>query len=190
MSPDEQLVQRAKAGDVWAFEQLAEMNQRRMYALAYRLVGNSEDAMDVVQEALVRLYKSIKNFEGQSSFWTWTYRVVTNLCLDEMRKRKNRQAVSLDALEEDGMPQPKALERPDDMLVQKERYDAVMQLMEQLPEDLRVALMLRDVQGLAYEEIAGVLAINLGTVKSRISRAREKMRERLCSQELFADKRV
>lgn len=188
MSDD--LLIRARAGDSDAFSELIAAHERRIYSIALRICGNPDDAMDAVQEALIRLFKSLRDFKGQSSFATWAYRVVTNACLDELRRRKSRNTVSLEAMIDIGAPLPTTNEGPESEALRSERLSHIAHAMNKLPHDLKVAIVLRDVQGFSYDEIASMLDTNLGTVKSRISRGRDKLREYLSQAELFPKGKV
>ena len=157
-----------------------------MYAVAFRMCGNREDAQDCMQEAMIRIYRAMNTFKGQSSFSTWVYRITMNSCLDELRRRKSRQATSLDAMLEVGFAPSDEEDTPERYSLQAEQKRALEQAIASLPEDMRAAVVLRDLQGLSYEEIAEALSTNVGTIKSRISRGREKLRQILVKQpELF-----
>ena len=193
---EQELLKRAKAGDVAAFEELVEGYQKKLFSLAYRIVGNPEDAADMVQEALIRIFRSIAKFKEQSSFSTWIYRITTNVCLDELRKRKNKKEFSLDQEihGEDG--DMKRQIRSDEMLTdniaeQEELRDIVNNAINILPEYQRIVISLRDIQGLTYSEISQVLNCPEGTVKSRINRARNALKNVLSDKrELFFEEYV
>lgn len=181
----------AKKGDSDAFERLMSAHEGRMYALALRMCGHREDAQDCLQEAMIRIYKALDRFKGQSSFATWAYRITMNACLDELRRRKSRQGASLDALLDSGWAPSDPEDTPDRHVLRTERREAIERAIYALPEDMRAAIVLRDVQGFSYEEIARILDANIGTIKSRISRSRERLREVLSAQtELFGRRPV
>lgn len=183
---EEKLIQRASSGDASAFNELMAMHERRMYAVALKTCSNPEDAQDCLQEAMLRIFKSIASFKGQSSFSTWVYRITMNTCLDELRRRKNRTNVSLDNLLDSGWSPADEGDGPENHTIRVIKQQYLHRFMEELPEDMRSAVVLRDVEGYAYEDIANMLNVNVGTVKSRISRAREKLREKILSYpELF-----
>ncbi len=190
---EELLVSKAKAGDVAAFEQLIEAYQKKVYNLALRMTGNQEDAADLAQEAFIRVFRSISGFKEQSSFSTWIYRITTNVCLDEIRKRKNRKVISIDEdiHMDDGEMKRQIVSDdplPDEMAERAELRNIVNDAINSLPEDQKVVITLRDLNGLSYEEIAQVLGIPGGTVKSRINRARQALRNVLLSRtELLTD---
>lgn len=137
-----------------------------MYAICRRLAGNEADALDATQEALIALSRGLHRFDGRASFGTWAYRVTTNACLDELRRRKRRPDPGLPATETTGPGGPPAL---DEQVTHRLDLEAAL---ERLPEEFRVAVVLRDVTGLDYAEISEVLQIPPGTVRSRIARAR------------------
>jgi len=185
--PDEkELIQRAGRGDAYAFEQLMTAHESRMYAVALRMCGNREDAQDCLQEAMLRVYRSLTGFKGQSSFSTWVYRITMNSCLDELRRRKSRSAASLDAMLENGFAPSDEGDTPEESSLRSEQKRVIEKAIARLPEDMRSAIILRDIQGCSYDEIAKALGANVGTIKSRISRGREKLRAALSEHgELF-----
>ena len=180
------LVKRAGQGDSDAFEQLMRIHENRMYAVSLRMCGNREDALDCTQEAMIRVYRSIDSFKGQSSFATWVYRITMNTCLDELRRRKVRPSSSLDAMLDTGWSPTDGEETPEEYTISQEQKRMLERSIAELPEDMRAAVVLRDIQGYSYDEIAGILDANVGTIKSRISRGRERLRAILMRQpELF-----
>ena len=183
---ENQLIQRAARGDAEAFNTLMGAHERRMYAVALRMCGNPEDAQDCLQEAMLRVYRSIGGFKAQSSFSTWLYRITMNTCLDELRRRKSRPNVSLDGLVDSGWSTADGQESPEQHALRSEARAALEKSIQELPEDMRAAVVLRDIYGYAYDEIAAQLNANVGTIKSRISRARERLRGKIAAQsELF-----
>ena len=188
MSSNEQiLLERSKAGDIAAFEMLIEAYQKKIFNLAFRMIGNYDDAGDLAQEALIRIFKSISNFKEQSSLSTWIYRITTNVCLDEIRKKKNRKVLSLDEEihAEDGDMQRQIMSDdplPDELMEKEEFRQIISSAIESLPEDQKLVTTLRDIQGLSYDEIARVLDCPAGTVKSRINRARFALKNVLISK--------
>ena len=180
------LIQRASAGDSAAFNQLLGMHEKRMYAVALRMCGNADDAQDCLQEAMLRIFRAISGFKAQSSFSTWVYRITMNTCLDELRRRKSRPNTSLDGLLDTGWSPVDGQETPEQHAVRREMRGGILKAIRELPEDMRSAVLLRDVEGYSYEEIAGILDANVGTIKSRISRGRERLREKIAANpELF-----
>lgn len=194
-SLDELLVERAKRGDVAAFEQLIGQYEKKVFNEAYRLTGNREDAFDIAQEAFVKVYTSLPDFRGDSSFSTWLLRIVRNACFDELRKRKRERSASLQetvAMEDGAMERQFAdsTDGPEQALERVETQRVVQQSISRLEEEYRVVLVMRDIQGYSYNEIADSLGINLGTVKSRLNRARNALKEMFGKLELLAPKVV
>lgn len=186
MQGDELLLRRACKGDVQAFEELMQSHESRIYAIALRMMGNREDAQDCAQEAMVRIYRAMGSFKGQSALATWIYRITMNTCLDELRRRKARKVTSLDSLVDNGWSPTDTGDTPEEHGLCVEKQNALNQAIQSLPDDMRAAIILRDVKGYSYDEIASILDANVGTIKSRISRGREKLREILSKQsELF-----
>ena len=188
---DRELVSRAKAGDQESFGLLVEEHQNKVYSLALRLVGDREEAADLAQEAFLKAWQGLKSFQGESSFSTWIYRLTTNVCIDYLRRQKRRQgveaAVSLDD-ENSGWAEPADWDQdPQKKLEQSERGRALARALEQLPEHQRRPLVLREISGLSYQEIAQALDLDLGTVKSRIARARLALRKILLSDGNFSN---
>jgi RNA polymerase sigma-70 factor (ECF subfamily) len=190
------LVARTKKGDVAAFEELINGYEKKAYNIAYRMMSNEEDAKDMAQEAFIKIYKSIKGFREESSFSTWLYRIVTNTCLDELRKRKRSETVPLEinfqndkgtAHIEIGADK----ETPEDICERIEKRQLIHNAIDSLNEDYKTVIILRDIQGFGYAEIASILNCSLGTVKSRINRARNMLKEKLRYQlELYNEKSV
>lgn len=182
------VVRRAKKGDQDAFEQLVTRYEKKVYSLAYHYAGNEQDAMDISQEAFLRVYRFLPQFNEDSQFSTWLYRVTSNVCKDYLRKRNTRAAFSLSG-EQDGeeylMEAPDLRYNPEDLLEQKEMRRQIREGLEQLNPDHREILVMRDVMGLTYGEIASSLELEEGTVKSRIARAREKLRQKLMEKGNF-----
>lgn len=162
------------------------------YRLCLRMMGNEQDAADMAQEAFLRAWRSLSSYKGQSRFSTWLYRVTSNVCLDELRRRRRGETESMQALEENGFEPVDPAETPGNGAGPR----GAAPLTSPRPSlswarSQRAALILRDVQGLPYEEISQILDLNLNTVKSRISRARSALREILLGKtELSAKKRV
>ncbi len=184
---DEALIQRVLDGDVLAFEELVERYQQKVFNIAYRMSGNHEDALDLSQESFLRAYRALPRFKGQSAFSTWLFRIVNNTCIDALRKRKRQPLVVLStdsSIEtEEGeyqieFPAPES-ETPEEQALRGELHEQVQLALSRLSEEHRLALVLRDIEGYSYEEIAEMLDINIGTVKSRINRARLAMREEI-----------
>ncbi|MHB9023976.1 MAG: RNA polymerase sigma factor [Armatimonadota bacterium] len=188
---EDDLVRRVRCGDGEAFGRLVELCSPRVYNLAYRLIGNQDDAQDIAQEAFVRIFQSLPGFKGESAFSTWLYRIVTNLCYDELKRRRRRPPTISEYEREASDDSSSTLEavsgeNTEDRALRDERQHAVRQAIAQLPEQYRMILVLYDLQGFSYDEISGILKTNLGTVKSRLNRARNLLRQKLSDQrELF-----
>ena len=178
---EKDLIRKAKQGDMFAFEELILKHEKIVYNLALRMMNHSEDAQDIAQEVFLKAYRSLANFDERSAFSTWLYRITHNTCIDEMRKRKGKQTYSLEEeLEsEDGSMQRQvadAGDTPEESLLRAEQKSEILQALDTLLEEHKAAVVLRDVKGLSYEEIAEILELSLGTVKSRISRARNQLK--------------
>ena len=178
---EKELIQNAKQGDLHAFEELILKHEKIVYNVALRMMNHSEDAKDISQEVFLKAYKHIVNFDERSAFSTWLYRITTNTCIDEMRKRKGKQSYSLEEeLEnEDGSMQRQIADEgdtPEESILREEQKSEIIQALDNLSEEHKAAVVLRDVKGLSYEEISEILELSLGTVKSRISRARNQLK--------------
>ncbi|OQB14380.1 MAG: ECF RNA polymerase sigma factor SigE [Firmicutes bacterium ADurb.Bin193] len=170
---DRILVSEAKKGNISSFEKLVEQYQTKAFNLAYRILGNSEDAADAVQDALIKVYKNLGSFRESSKFSTWLYRITYNTCLDYLRKNKRIAASALDPSSPDNGPTlQEAAEK-------NERTEKIQRAVASLSPEYRVAVVLRDINGHSYEEAALILGCSIGTVKSRINRGRQKLKELL-----------
>ena len=179
------VVQRVLDGDVNAFERIVREYEKNVYNLALRMTADREDALDLSQEVFIKAYNSLRGFRGESKFSVWLYRIVSNTCLDFLRGRSRRSESSLSVENDDG--ESTELDIPDDSLSPETLYDrkltrsALQRGLDSLPEDQRKILLLREIQGLSYDEIGRALSIESGTVKSRIFRARKKLCEFLAA---------
>jgi len=183
---DEQaLIQAAQRGDLNAFNELVLSFQGRVYNLAYRIMGDGDSAADATQEAFISAYRAIGRYRG-GSFRAWLMRIVTNACYDELRRRKRRPTSSLDALYVTDAAPGEVLasrsEGPEAFAQRQELQRTLHAGLQTLPKEQRAALILSDVQGYDYKEIAEISGVSLGTVKSRLSRGRAKMRDYLLAQ--------
>jgi RNA polymerase sigma-70 factor (ECF subfamily) len=185
------LIERCKAGEVSAFDDLVHRYEKRVFNCALRIAGNYNDACDVAQEAFIRAFHSIQTFRGDAKFATWIYRIVTNVYLDERKKSKAHRTTSLDdAIELDENSVTRQIEdtspTPDEVLESKERMRALQRAINSLPDYQRIIVSLYHTQHKSYEEIAEILRLPIGTVKSRLNRARLALAEILaCEPELF-----
>jgi RNA polymerase sigma factor (sigma-70 family) len=180
---EEALIQTARAGALEAFNSLVLLHQARAYNLAYRILSDEAAAADAIQDAFILAYRHIGQFT-QGSFFAWLYRIVTNVCYDALRYQKRRPALSLTQLsgdddEEHELDLPTTEDSPEMMIQRNELANLLQRHISALPIDQRTVLVLSDVQGLSDKEIAGIMRTNVGTVKSRLSRARSKMRRSL-----------
>ena len=182
------MIAAAQRGALPAFNKIILHYQSLAYNVAYRIMGDSDSASDATQDAFVKAYQRISQYRG-GSFKAWLLRIVTNTCYDALRARKRRPTVSLEneieGEESDPDYDPRLIdtaERPDAFVMRKELASMIQVAIGQLPEDQRTALILSDVEGMDYEEIADAMGTALGTVKSRLSRARAKMRDLLLAQ--------
>lgn len=171
------LIRAVKRGSAEAFEQLYTENQSRVYALALRMCGNEQDALDVSQEAFLKAYRSLDSFRGDCAFSTWLYRLTANAATDLLRSRKSGKIVSLEELQErtEGFDVPDAAPNPEEETEKREEYARLSEALQALSEDSRKILLLREMAGMSYEELAAELKIEPGTVKSRLNRARAKL---------------
>lgn len=180
---DKLLVGRAQAGDGRAFQTLVERYQRRVVQLALSMVKDPDEALDIAQETFVRVHRFLPSFKGDSSFYTWTFRIAANLCLDAARKKSRRPMVALDdasdELEATLDPVSHALAGPQRLTLNRELQDQLHEALQQLPEKHRAILLLRELDGLSYEELSQTLGIRKGTVMSRLFHARLKMQRLL-----------
>ncbi|MEI8240150.1 MAG: sigma-70 family RNA polymerase sigma factor [Actinomycetota bacterium] len=169
---DRALVTAAQGGDRAALERLFELHYDRVVAVCRRITGNEADAADAAQEAMIAVVRGLSKFDGRSSFGTWTYRIATNASLDELRRRRRRPLVSIES-RDDESPQREPADPGSALPLERigER-DAIESALLELPEEFRIPVVLRDVADLEYADIAQVLDVPIGTVKSRIARGR------------------
>lgn len=179
------LVKRAKEKDLFAFEELVRIHQNRVFALCLQLLGNRDDAQDLAQEAFIRAFKALDSFRNEADFGTWLHRIAVNTCLNHRRKNGGRQPLSLDEpyqSENGGEVRHEVASEDGDPLraLEEKEFRALVQVaLKGLSEEHRSVLVLREIEGYSYEEVARMLGCSLGTVKSRLSRAREVMRRKM-----------
>jgi RNA polymerase sigma-70 factor (ECF subfamily) len=180
---DRELVRAAKEGDEAAFRGLVVRYQRRVYQLALGMLKDADEAMDIAQETFVRVHRYLPSFKGDSSFFTWTYRIAMNLCLDAQRKKSRVERVDADEneaeLEAAMDPPSNALAGPQRQALNGELKEKLDEALASLSENHRSILLLRELEGLSYEELSKVLGIRKGTVMSRLFHARLKMQNKL-----------
>jgi RNA polymerase sigma-70 factor, ECF subfamily len=190
---DDQLIARARAGDTAAFDTLVTRYRQRIYAMTLNLIRHEADARDVAQETFIRAWRSIGRFEGKSCFFTWLYRIAHNLCCDRARARRLESDGEFD--DSRGLPVnamaahlPRVSERPDDALSRSELRRLISGAIDQLSPEHRAVILLKEVQGLSYMEIAAAVSCSVGTVMSRLFYARRRL-QTLLSGELSAGHR-
>ena len=178
---DELLIRRAQRGDADAFEQLLLEHQKNVYNLCYRMAGNPDDAMDLSQETFLRAWRCLDQYQFASAFSTWLYRLCSNICIDFLRRRRRQQTVPLTFEDADGEEQtyavPDAQPLPEEQVELKLTRETLAAAMAQLLPEHRAVLQLRVVNEMSYEQIADALDIQIGTVKSRLSRARNQLKK-------------
>ena len=176
---ESRIVQKVLKGDVNAFEKLVLEYEKSVYNIALRMTGNSEDASDMTQEAFIKAYNSLQSFRGDSKFSVWIYRIATNVCLDFLRSKSRRPTVSLSVEDNDGeevqLDVADESQSPELLLDRQMTRESVRRGLDTLSPEYRQILLLREIQGLSYDEISEALGLEVGTVKSRIFRARKKL---------------
>jgi RNA polymerase sigma-70 factor (ECF subfamily) len=186
---ERRLVEVAQRGDVESFNELVRLFEGRVYNLCYRMLGDADSAADAAQDAFLSAFRNLRSFRG-GSFRSWMLRIATNTCYDVLRVRKRRPSISLDMEADDELDSSPlqiadTAESPDDFAQRRELAAAIQAGLTALPDEQRIVLILSDIQGLAYEEIAQITNSNLGTIKSRLSRGRARLREVLKAGELL-----
>ncbi|MBN2259569.1 MAG: sigma-70 family RNA polymerase sigma factor [Clostridiales bacterium] len=175
------LIKKCVDGDFKSFEQLIVKYEKNAFAIALRYLGNYDDALDVTQEALIKVYKNIKNFRFESSFTTWLYRIVINTSKDFLKKNNKEKIISIEDHSID-LPDDRERENPVKNAENKELKLIVEEALMALNEENRIVVLLKDIQGFTYDEISDVLQIPIGTVRSRISRGRAMLKNELMKQ--------
>ena len=175
---ENEIIRSVLRGNVNDFEKLVTAYEKNVYNIALRMVGDPEDAADMTQETFIKAYRSLSSFRGDSKFSSWLYRIASNVCLDFLRSRSRHPQVSLSTVDEDDRATfelPDMRQNPEEQLMKKLGMEAVRRGLEQLPEQQRQILVLRELGGLSYAELAQTLGLEEGTVKSRIFRARKRL---------------
>ena len=183
------LVESARRGEAESFNALVRLYEGRVYNLCYRMLGDADSAADAGQDAFLSAFRNMRKFRG-GSFRSWMLRIATNTCYDVLRARKRRPTTSLnaDAQNDEDFPALQIAdegETPDEWAQRRELATAIQDALAMLPEDQRMVVVLSDVEGMSYDEIAQITGTNLGTVKSRLSRGRARMRDALKAGELL-----
>lgn len=178
------LIRRSQKRDLAAFEELVVLYQQRVYALSYQLTGNYDDAQELAQEVFVRAYRALETFRGEADFGTWLHRITVNLYLNMKKRRSSAELVSLDEPVDTGDGEVSreiaaTTGDPLEALEEREFREMLEGALAELTPEQRAVLVLREVEGYSYEEIARLLGLSLGTVKSRLNRARESLKKKL-----------
>lgn len=180
---DGELIQRCRGRDLSALGELFQRYQKKIYSLAYRLMGNQEDAQDLVQDVFMRVYESAGQYQNRTPFSAWLYRVAVNLGIDRLRKRKRERADSLDIpASEDynlAVQLPDGDPSPEDLVVLQERKERIHSALAELDSHYRMILTLRDLEDFSYSEISAILGCSIGTVRSRLHRGRRLLKQKL-----------
>ena len=187
---EEQLIRRAQQGDNSAFEELLLLHQKKVYNLCLRMSANPDDALDLSQEAFLRAWRSLGQYQFEASFSTWLFRLTSNICIDFLRRKKRRQETSLTESYDDSdegaeLSVPDAQPGPEQQAITNETKIELARAMEQLSPEHREILQLRVIEDLQYEQIADILGVRVGTVKSRLARARLSFRKILKAGNYF-----
>ena len=175
---ENEIIRSVLRGNVNDFEKLVTAYEKNVYNIALRMVGDPDDAADMTQETFIKAYRALSGFRGDSKFSSWLYRIASNVCLDFLRSRSRHPQVSLSTVDEDDRATfelPDMRQNPEEQLMKKLGMEAVHRGLEQLPEQQRQILVLRELGGLSYAELAQTLGLEEGTVKSRIFRARKRL---------------
>ena len=175
---ENEIIRSVLRGNVNDFEKLVTAYEKNVYNIALRMVGDPDDAAEMTQETFIKAYRALSSFRGDSKFSSWLYRIASNVCLDFLRSRSRHPQVSLSTVDEDDRATfelPDMRQNPEEQLMKKLGMEAVRRGLEQLPEQQRQILVLRELGGLSYAELAQTLGLEEGTVKSRIFRARKRL---------------
>nr|WP_276358065.1 RNA polymerase sigma factor SigW [Cohnella sp. YIM B05605] len=180
---DARLARLARKGDQRAFAELVSMYKDKLYHLAYRMIGNRQEAEDVVQDAFLRVFKNLDRYDENQKFSTWIYRIATNLCIDRLRKRRNVYSLDSESSEHEGLDGyamlPSDERTPESELLLSETQKIVQEAMDTLPAKYKGVMVLRYMQDLSLQEISDVLGMPVTTVKTRVHRGREFLRKKL-----------
>ena len=187
---DEITLRRAQKGDAQAFERLVSPHEQMVWRVCWHYVNHTEDARDCAQEALLKAWRSISAYRGDCPLESWLYRISASVCMDFLRKRKRRKEESADAMREEGFDPPDEAPLPDEAAQKKQERDEVRRAIASLPEDMRTVLILYALEKKRYEEIAVITGTAVGTVKSRLNRARQKLAQMLPDREQSQERSV
>lgn len=190
MNIESQLVEKFLDGDLEAFEELVLLFDKKIYNYCYRMTNNSDDAEDLAQEVFIKVYRNLKAFRKDSKFSTWIYRIAYNTCIDNHRKKRFKLLpLNRGGDDERDMDIPSPTPLPEDQVISDEQYSIIKECIARLKPEYKSAIILRDIQNYSYREIADILNIPMGTVKSNISRARALLRDDLKSRLAGRDER-
>ncbi len=182
---DKLLLHRAQGGDPGAFEQLIGPLEQLVWRVCWHYTGNREAAEDCSQEAMIRIWRSIGSYRGDCALESWVYRIAANCCMDWLRKKKRDRSVSVEPMREQGFDPADPSPDTEAQAVAADERERLREAIRQLPEEQREALILTQLEKMPYEEAAGMLGVSEGTVKSRVNRARTRLKEMLAEKELF-----
>ena len=185
--PEAGLISRLRARDLSAFEELVALFERPVYSMCFRLLGDAEEARDATQETFLKVYRGLGGFRGEAGLKTWIYRIAINQAMNQQRwwrRRHREETISLDITRGQsdttiGSMLAARSSSPEELAISSERERAIVRALRELKQEYRIALVLREIEELSYEEIAETLSISIGTVKSRIARGREELRRRV-----------
>ena len=180
---DELLLRRAKNGDPEAFEQLMTPLENQIWRICWHYMGERESTADCGQETMIRVWKGLAQYREESSFESWVYRIAANCCLDQLRKRKRDRSESIEPLKEQGFDPPDPEADTEARVVARDERQRLREAIAQLPEDQRDALVLTQLEGVSYEQAAAMLGATEGTIKSRVSRAKARLKELMLRRE-------
>ena len=179
---DELLLRRAQSGDPDAFGQLMEPLEQLVWRVCWHYTGNREAAEDCGQEAMIRIWRNLANYRGECALESWVYRIAANCCMDWLRKKKRDQSVSMEPLREQGFDPADPSPGTEEQVVQRDERQRLREAIAQLPDDQREALILTQLEKIPYEEAAQALGVSEGTVKSRVNRAKARLKEILSEE--------
>ena len=179
---DELLLRRAQSGDPEAFERLMEPLEQLVWRVCWHYTGNREAAEDCGQEAMIRIWRNLANYRGECALESWVYRIAANCCMDWLRKKKRDQSVSMEPMVEQGFDPADDSPGTEEQVVAKDERQRLREAIALLPEDQREALILTQLEKVPYEEAARALSVSEGTVKSRVNRAKARLKEILSAE--------
>lgn len=187
---DEELVEGVKKGNIDAFEDIVKKYENKVYGIVFHMMKNQNEVEDLAQEVFLKVYKNLDRFKGDSSLYTWIYKITVNLCLDELKKRKNIIYLDEKISVEDGeidkeLPSNERLQ--EELYEDKELKENLHRCINKLPDKQKMMIVLRDIKGFSYDEIAEITNNKIGTVKSQINRARLKLKELLDKEGTFLE---